>query len=55
MKELFETEVRSEDGLPVLNYRFREEAWQQLQEGRLGKTILFSDQEGWSEAQIVRG
>ena len=55
MKELFETEVGTEDGLPVLSYRFREEAWQQLQERRLGKAILFSDHEGWTDAQIVRG
>jgi transposase len=55
MKELFEVEVTLENNLPVLSYRFREEAWQQLQATRLGKTILFSDQDDWSDAQIVRG
>jgi transposase len=55
MKDLFEVEITAEGGLPVLTYRFREEAWQQLQDGRLGKTILFSDQDDWSDAQIVRG
>jgi transposase len=55
MNELFEVEVVAEDGLPSLSYRFREEAWQRLQAERLGKTILFSDQHEWSEAQIVRG
>jgi transposase len=55
MKELFEWGVTEEDGLPVLTYRFREEAWQQLQETRLGKAILFTDQDDWSDAQVVRG
>jgi transposase len=55
MKGLFEVEITEEAGLPVLSYRLREEAWQQLQRSKLGKAILFSDQEGWSDAQIVRG
>jgi transposase len=55
MKELFEAEVNLANGLPVLSYRFREEAWQQMQAQRLGKTILFTDQDEWSDAQIVRG
>jgi transposase len=55
MKELFEVEVRLANNLPVLSYRFREEAWQQMQTQRLGKTILFTDQDTWTDAQIVRG
>jgi len=55
MKELFEAEVTLANDLPVLSYRFREEAWQQMQELRLGKTILFTDQDEWPDAQIVRG
>ena len=55
MKDLFEVEVTLANNLPVLRYRFREEAWQQMQEERLGKTILFTDQDEWSDAQIVRG
>jgi transposase len=55
MKGLFETEVVVEDDLPVLRWRFVTEAWQQLQAERLGKTILFTDREDWSDAQVVRG
>jgi transposase len=55
MKELFEVEVVAQSGLPSLSYRFHEEAWQQMQAERLGKTILFTDQDDWSDAQIVRG
>jgi transposase len=56
LKELLEVSVTADaSGLPVLNYRFREEAWQRMQATRLGTTILFSDQHQWSDAQIVRG
>jgi transposase len=55
IKELFEVDVTLANNLPVLSYRFREEAWQQMQAERLGKTILFTDQDEWSDAQIVRG
>ena len=39
----------------MLSYRFREEAWQQLQATRLGKTILFTDHDDWTDAEMVRG
>jgi transposase len=55
MKELFETDISLEGDLPALGYRFREEAWQRLQATRLGKTILFTDRDNWSDAQVVRG
>jgi transposase len=55
MKDLFEVEVTLANNLPVLSYRFNEEAWQRMQEERLGKTILFTDQDSWSDARIVRG
>jgi transposase len=55
MKGLFEVDVKLENGLPALSYRFREEAWQKLQTTRLGKTILFSDQDEWTDGQIIKG
>jgi len=55
MGGLFAWEVTTQDGLPALRYHFREEAWQQLQGTRLGKTILFTDREDWTDAQVVRG
>jgi transposase len=55
LKGLFETEVTREGDLPVLRWRFVEEAWQQLQTERLGKTLLFTDREDWTDAQVVRG
>jgi transposase len=55
LKDLFEVDLSEVNGLPVLNYRFREEAWQRLQATRLGKTILFTDRTDWTDAEVVRG
>ena len=55
MKELFEIHLSEQEGLPVLRYQFRAAAWRELQRTLLGKTILFTDQASWSDAEIVRG
>ena len=55
MKELFAIDLSEHEGLPVLTYEFRTAAWRDWQRTLLGKTILFTDQAGWSEAEIVRG
>ena len=41
--------------MPKVNYRFQRRAWEQLQRRLLGKTLLFTDQAGWSDAELVRG
>jgi len=54
MKQLFMAEVHNEsDKLPVLSWRFNDAAWKQLQGTLLGKTILFTDRDTWSDEQIV--
>jgi len=55
LKDLFEVDLTLDKQWPVLSYRFREEAWQQLQATRLGKTILFTDRDDWTDAEVVRG
>jgi transposase len=55
LKELFEVEITVVQGLPVLQYRFLEAAWQQWQGTRLGKTIRFTDRDDWTDAAVVRG
>ena len=55
MKDLFHVEISEEDGLPQLKYRFLKQAWQRLERTLLGKTILFTDNDDWSDAEIVRG
>ena len=55
MKELFEVALTEHEGSPVLTYQFRTAAWRDLQRTLLGKTILFTDQASWSDAEIVRG
>ena len=54
MKDLFDVEVTQRDGLPDVAYRFNEDSWATLQATLLGKTILFTDNDDWSDAEIVR-
>jgi len=54
MKKLFDVEVTERDGLPAVTYQFSQDAWEELQTTLLGKTILFTDNDDWSEVQIVR-
>ena len=54
MRDLFDVKVREEDGLPRVNYRFQRRAWEHLQGTLLGKTLLFTDQADWSDADLVR-
>lgn len=54
MHALFAAEVQLQDGLPQLTYHFRAEAWEALQRTLLGKTLLFTDNHDWSDAQIVQ-
>lgn len=56
MKDLFAVTVAADaKTLPTLTYCFQKTAWEQLQQTLLGKTILFTDNEEWSDAEIVRG
>jgi transposase len=54
MKDLFTIDLREQQGLPQLHYRFNQQAWQHLQKTLLGKTLLFTDLEDATDAQIVR-
>ena len=55
MKELFQVDVTEQSGLPKLTYRFDHRAWQRLQRTQLGITILFTDNDDWADADIIRG
>ena len=55
MRELFAVTLEEPDGLPRVRYRFRQQAWQQLQRELLGKTLVFTDNDDWSDAELVRG
>jgi len=55
MKDLFQVEIYESEGLPSLTYRFDKQAWDRLQKTLLGKTILFTDNDQWSDAEIIRG
>ena len=53
MKDLWQIKISEENGLPKLEAEFDQEAFQNLRNTRLGKTILFSDRDDWNDAQIV--
>jgi transposase len=55
MKDLFHVDIGQQRELPTMTYRFDRRAWQRLQKTLLGKTILFTDNNEWSDLQIVRG
>lgn len=53
MRRLLHIELDEQGGYPILHYKTEPEALQQLVETRLGKTILITDQDDWSNEQIV--
>jgi transposase len=55
MKEIFDFTVTGESSkTPKITFSLSDERWAGLQERVLGKTVLFTDQSGWSNEQIVR-
>ena len=55
MRDLFAVQVREENGLPKVTYRFQRRAWEKLQRILLGTTLLVTDNSGCSDAALVRG
>lgn len=54
MKDLFFTRVTmGKDEIPRLRWRFKDSEWEKLDRELLGKTILFSDRDDWTDEQIV--
>ena len=56
MKDLFVASVKpGTREIPKLTWRFNDKAWKRLQKTLLGKTLLFTDRDEWTDEQIVRG
>lgn len=55
LRNLFRVTIAEREGLPTLEHTFDAEAWERLQATQLGKTLLFTDNDDWSDAEIVRG
>jgi transposase len=55
MNDLFAVEITEQERLPTLTYRFDKSAWERLQKTLLGKNILFTDNDDWTDAEIVHG
>jgi transposase len=54
MKEVFKTNLSTEKGFVKLQYHVDQNAISRLSRTVLGKTILFTDNEQWSDEEIVR-
>ena len=54
MKELFAVELSEQDRLPTLHVESDQSAWEHLQATLLGKTLLFTDQDDWSDAALIQ-
>jgi len=54
MKQLFSVKVRvGKDRIPRLRWAFSNKEWKKLDRTLLGKTILFTDRDQWTDEQIV--
>ncbi|MBI2840749.1 MAG: hypothetical protein HYX75_20720 [Acidobacteria bacterium] len=54
IEDLFAAKLSAgRNGLPRLRFRFQNEAWRILRATLLGKTILFTDRDAWSDDEIV--
>ena len=55
MKDLFYTQITmGKDAIPRLQWQFKEDEWEKLDRELLGKTILFTDRDEWTDEEIVR-
>jgi transposase len=54
MRELIDVKVEHFRGHPRLTYRYNHRAWNRLERTLLGKTILFTDNDEWTDAEIIR-
>jgi transposase len=55
MKDLFTAEAEpGAHQLPTLHWSFQQDAWDRLKRTLLGKTVLFTDRDEWTDEQIVR-
>lgn len=52
--DLFRVTIGEGEGLLTLEYAFDAQAWERVQSTLLGKTLLFTDNDDWSDAETVR-
>lgn len=57
MKDLFELKITQDASteLPLLRYRFDSKEYARLRRTLLGKTLIFTDNESWTDEKIVLG
>ena len=53
MKDIFEIDVKDENGFVLFDFYFSTEKLEFIKEQRLGKTLLFTDNHDWSTVKII--
>jgi len=53
MKQIIHTEVTEKNGIPLLTYSVNHNSFTQISNQRLGKTILFTDNDSWNNEEII--
>lgn len=53
LKEVVQFQVTEKNGCPELTYRLDHDALQKIFNERFGKTILFTDNHSWTDAEII--
>ncbi|MCF6147642.1 MAG: IS1634 family transposase [Candidatus Kuenenia sp.] len=55
LKKIISVNITLKDNRPVLTYFLNQDALQELIDYHFGRTLLFTNQHGWSDAEIVLG
>ena len=53
MRELYDVKVSDSDSCPTMTYQFQPQAWERLEQYRLGRTVTLTDHQDWDEGRIV--
>lgn len=53
MKQVIRTEVTEKDGFPSLSYMVDHKALEEISKRRLGKTVMFTDNDSWTNEEII--
>jgi len=53
IKDVVTVEVKAVEGIPALSYRVDQQALHRVTSQRLGKTVLFTDNEHWTSEEVV--
>ena len=54
MKDLYSVSIGGTDAAPTLRFTFKKQVWENLEQGRLGRTAVITNRNRWGLTRIVR-